>query len=249
MNETRNRYKVILEYIGTDFCGWQKQKDAISVQSAIEDAIFKFSGEQVPIFSAGRTDSGVHAYGQVAHFDLTHKHPAKKLMLAINHFVKPHRVGIIECEEVDPSFHARFWAVKRHYLYKIINRPAENIISQGLQYWIRDPLDIEAMNSAAAYLIGKHDFSSFRSSECQASSPIRTLDRIWIERHGDNIDIYVSALSFLHHMVRNIVGSLVMVGRGLWDPEQIKLILEAKDRNHAGPMAPAEGLYFLKVDY
>ncbi len=244
-----HRYKVILEYIGVGYCGWQKQKEYLSLQQVIEDAIFSFSKEKVAVTVAGRTDAGVNAYGQVAHFDLNNYYEPRRLMQSINHFSRPHTVGVVFAEEVNLDFHARFSAKSRHYVYKILNRSSINIINNGFMYWVRHDLDTEKMQEAANFLLGRHDFSSFRASECQSNSPIRTLDKIDIIRQGDIIEIHISALSFLHHMVRNIVGSLVLVGGGKWKPIQIKEVLEAKDRKAAGPTAPACGLYFLKVDY
>ena len=244
-----HRYKVILEYIGVGYCGWQKQKESLSLQQVIEDAIFSFSKEKVAVTVAGRTDAGVNAYGQVAHFDLNNYYEPRRLMQSINHFSRPHTVGVVFAEEVNLDFHARFSAKSRHYVYKILNRSSINIINNGFMYWVRHDLDTEKMQEAANFLLGRHDFSSFRASECQSNSPIRTLDKIDIIRQGDIIEIHISALSFLHHMVRNIVGSLVLVGSGKWKPIQIKEVLEAKDRKAAGPTAPACGLYFLKVDY
>ena len=243
------RYKIILEYLGAGYCGWQRQVEQLSLQQIIEDAIFSFTKERVVLSVAGRTDAGVNAYGQVAHFDLKKQYDPRRLMHSINHFPRPHTIGVIDAEIVDLDFHARFSAKARHYVYKILNRDSVNIINKGLQYGVRYNLDIKEMQKAANYLLGKHDFSSFRSSICQSKSPIKTIDKIEITKYGDNIDIHISALSFLHHMVRNIVGSLIMVGKGHWKAEQIKTILDAKDRKVAGPMASSEGLYFLKVDY
>ena len=244
-----HRYKITLEYIGAGYCGWQKQKEALSLQKVIEDAIFAFSKEKVDVIIAGRTDSGVHAYGQVAHFDLNKYYTSVRLMQSINHFCYQHTIGVVKVEEVDEDFHARFSAKSRHYIYKILNKSSVNIIEKGFKTWVRQELNIENMQIAANYLLGNHDFSSFRASACQSNSPIRTLDKINIIKYNDDIEIRVSALSFLHHMVRNIVGSLIMVGIGKWPPEKIKEILQAKDRRSAGPTAPAEGLYFLRVDY
>ena len=243
------RYKITLEYLGKNYCGWQRQKEDLSLQQIIEEAIFKFSKETVTLEVAGRTDAGVNAYGQVAHFDLETHYDPKRLILSINHFTRPHTIGVVEAELVDDSFHARFSAKHRHYVYKILNRKSINIVNKGLVTFIRYPLDIESMQRAADYLIGHHDFSSFRASECQSKSPIKTMDKIEIIKTGETIEIYFSALSFLHHMVRNIVGSLIMVGNGKWPPEKMQEVLLAKDRKVAGPTAPSEGLYFLKVDY
>jgi len=243
------RYKIILEYVGANYCGWQRQKEALALQQVIEEAIFAFSKETVAITVAGRTDAGVNAYGQVAHFDLEKRYDPRRLMQSINHFSRPHTIGVVSAEEVDPEFHARFSAKSRHYVYKILNRPAVNVINKGLQHWVRSDLDVNKMQEAANYLLGKHDFSSFRASECQSNSPIRTVDKIDFIRDGENIEIRVSALSFLHHMVRNIVGSLILVGEGKWQPIKMKEVLEAADRRAAGPTAPAHGLYFVQVDY
>lgn len=243
------KYKIIVEYLGTGFCGWQKQAEAMSVQQLIEEAIYKFSKEKVHVTAAGRTDAGVHAYGQVGSFELITKHDPYLVMHSINFFCRPHFVGVTDCQLVGAEFDARFSAKKRHYVYKILNRQGANIINYGRQYWIKDYLDIGLMKQAASYLIGNHDFTSFRASECQSASPVKTIETIEIIRNGENIEIYISAISFLHHMVRNIVGNLVQVGRGHWPPEKIKEVLEAKDRTKGAPMAPAEGLYFLRVDY
>lgn len=243
------RYKIILEYIGASYCGWQRQKESLSLQQVIEEAIFAFSKEDAAVTVAGRTDAGVNAYGQVAHFDLEKCYVPRRLMQSINHFSRPHTIGVVSAEEVDLEFHARFSAKARHYVYKILNRPSVNIVNKGLQHWVRHDLDINKMQEAANYLLGKHDFSSFRASECQSNSPMRTVDKIDLVRDGDNIEIRVSALSFLHHMVRNIVGSLILVGEGKWEPIKMKEALEAVDRRAAGPTAPAHGLYFVRVDY
>ncbi len=244
-----NRYKITLEYLGAGYCGWQRQKESLSLQQVVEEAIFAFSRERVNITVAGRTDSGVNAYGQVAHFDLEKYYDPARLSQSINHFVRPHTIGVVDSEIVDEDFNARFSAKSRSYIYKILNRTSVNVVNRGLQHWVRHDLDIKQMQIAANYLLGKHDFSSFRSSDCQSNSPVRTLDEIKITKIGENIEIYVSARSFLHHMIRNIAGSLIVVGTGKWKPEKIKEVLEFKDRRRAGPMAPADGLYFLKVEY
>jgi len=243
------RYKIILEYVGANYCGWQRQKEALALQQVIEEAIFAFSHENVTLTVAGRTDAGVNAYGQVAHFDLEKRLDPRRMIQSINHFSRPHTIGVVSAEEVDSEFHARFSAKSRHYVYKILNRPSVNVINKGLQHWVRYDLDINKMQEAANYLLGKHDFTSFRASECQSNSPMKTVDKIDLVRDGENIEIRVSALSFLHHMVRNIVGSLILVGEGKWQPIKMKEALEAVDRRAAGPTAPAHGLYFVRVDY
>jgi len=244
-----NRYKLIVEYDGAKFAGWQRQSDVPSVQQCIEESVQKFTNEDVRLHVAGRTDAGVHAYGQVAHFDMNKEMLASKVMGAINQHIKPNKIAIVDCQKVTDEFHARFNAKKRYYVYRIINRRAPLAIESGRAWFVPIKLDIDKMREAASYLLGKHDFSSFRDSQCQSNSPIKTLDEIRIEQSGELIEIYVSAKSFLHHMVRNITGTLKFVGEGKWSPEKIKDIIEAKDRCAGGPTAPAHGLYFIKVDY
>ncbi len=249
MNINSHRYKITIEYLGTGFAGWQRQANITSIQQILEESVYKFTGENVTLHAAGRTDAGVHAIGQVAHFDLTKLIPTYKVMQAINHFVRTHNIGITKCEIVDENFHARFSAIARHYVYRIINRTGQVIIDLNRAWWIKQPMNINSMRKSAAYLIGYHDFSSFRSKDCQAKSPIKTLTNLIITQENDEIRLYFSAPSFLHNMVRNIVGSLVLVGRNIWQEEDIKRALEAKNREAAGIKAPACGLYFLKVDY
>lgn len=252
MSETaKYRYKMTIEYNGAGYGGWQRQAHCMTIQQVIEDALEDFLRYKVDIFAAGRTDAGVNAYGQVAHFDLSDDLDPYKLTGSLNHFIrkKGHKVGILLIDRVSKEFHARFSATQRHYLYKILNRRSVSIIDSGYKTHIREDLDHNKMQKAANYLLGKHDFSSFRSSICQANSPIKTMDRIEIIRRGEDIEIYFSALSYMHHMVRNIMGSLINIGNGFWEPEKMQNILEAKDRRACGPTAPAEGLYFFKVDY
>lgn len=243
------RYKITIEYLGTNIAGWQRQSEVISIQQILEEAIFKFSGEHVTLFASGRTDAGVHAFGQVAHFDLSKYLEPHNIITAINYFVRPYAVGVWECELASGNFHARFSAIARHYVYKIINRPYPAVIDLNRAWWISATLDVAAMQQAATYLLGKHDFTSFRASSCQSKSPIKTLTKLDIIKEDESIKLYLSAPSFLHHMVRNIVGSLVLVGKNVWQAEEIKKVLEAKDRKAAGPTAPACGLYFIKADY
>lgn len=242
------RYKAIIEYLGTGLAGFQTQANAPSVQQTIESSIEKFSHEKVTIYAAGRTDAGVHAYGQVIHFDLEKHIEPHIVTRALNHFLKPN-ISTISCEIVGEDFHARFSAKKRHYLYRILNRESHSAIHSGQLWHVRHPLDIKSMSEASKYLIGMHDFTSFRCSSCQAKSPVKTLTNIEISSTMEEVQIGVSAPSFLHNMVRNIVGTLVMVGTSKWKPEDVKTALEAKDRSAAGPTAPAHGLYFMKVDY
>ena len=250
MATNKYRYKITIEYLGTGLSGWQRQSKSLSVQQILEDAIFKFSNESTVLYAAGRTDAGVHALGQVAHFDLEKYYDAYRVMEAINYFVRPHKVGVIDCVSVDTDFHARFSAIARHYVYRIINRAGSLVIDKDRAWLIRKlGIDVKQMQEAASYLIGNHDFTSFRSTSCQAKSPIKTLSQLSIEKKGEEIRFYLSAPSFLHHMVRNIVGSLILVGVNKWEPYDIKRALDAKCRTAAGVKAPACGLYFAKVDY
>lgn len=244
------RWKILIEYDGTDFVGWQRQAEGHSVQSVLQEAIFKLSGEHVSLTAAGRTDSGVHALGQVAHFDLQKDYSAKAVRDAINIHVLPHEVSVLKAEPVSPDFHARFDAVKRYYRYTICNRRPPPRINRTFMWHCKHPLDIEAMQKAADVLVGeKRDFTSFRALVCQAKSPVRSIDSFEIKREGDLVHFDISAQSFLHHQVRNIVGTLQRIGDGAWPWEKMKEILEAKDRTVAGPTAPPTGLFFLKVDY
>jgi tRNA pseudouridine38-40 synthase len=243
------RYKILIEYDGACFAGWQRQAHAISVQDCIENAILAFSKESISVNGAGRTDAGVHALGQVAHFDLQKEFKPKEVQGAINHFVRPHKLIITDCEIVDSNFHARFSALKRYYRYQIFNRSSNSIFSDNYSWHIREKLDLDAMQLAANLLEGQHDFTSFRTVHCQAMSPIKTIDKITISQEQDFIYIDLKAKSFLHHMVRNIVGSLINVGLRKWPVDEIATILAAKNRNLAGQTAPAKGLFFVKVDY
>jgi tRNA pseudouridine38-40 synthase len=243
---------MILEYDGTNYAGFQKQFNIKkkSISEVIENAIFLISKENVKITVAGRTDSGVHALGQVIHFDLTKEVSAKKFPLALNSLLKNEDISVLSCDLVDQNFHARFNAKSRYYRYVICNRLAKLVLQKNRAYHIPLELDIQKMKVASKFLIGQHDFSSFRDSECQSSSPIRTVDEIKIIKEcSDQIYLEFKAKSFLHHMVRNIVGTLVWVGSGKINPQEIKNILDAKNRRKSGPNAPACGLYFLRVDY
>jgi len=243
------RYKITIEYLGTNLAGWQRQSGVMSVQQILEEAIYKFSGEQVTLFGSGRTDAGVHAIAQIAHFDISKYLEPYKIIRAINYFVRAYTVVVCDCELVDGNFHARFSATARHYVYRILNRPYHSVINLDRVWWISLPLDLPAMQKSSSYLLGKHDFTSFRAGSCQSKSPIKTLTKLDIIKENEEIKLYFSAPSFLHHMVRNIVGSLVLVGKNVWQAEYVKEVLEAKDRKAAGSTAPACGLYFLKVDY
>ncbi len=243
------RFKLTLEYDGRAFQGWQRQKNGFSVQEALETAVHGFSGETVTVQGAGRTDAGVHATGQVAHLDLEKPMSIESLQNAINHHLRPHPVAVTRATEVPDEFHARFSATRRHYLYRIINRRAPLVLEAGRAWHLPAMIEAEVMHEAGQRLIGKHDFTSFRSSACQSQSPLKTLDRITVRRICDEIEITVTARSFLHHQVRNIVGTLKMIGDNKWPVDRIEEILAAKNRAAAGPTAPADGLYLTAVDY
>jgi tRNA pseudouridine38-40 synthase len=243
------RYKIIVEYDGAPFAGWQYQENSPSVQRAIMTAIEAFSGEKVMVQGAGRTDAGVHALGQVAHFDLASERDTDTVRDAINAHLRPLPVAILSAEKVPGDFDARRSALRRHYLYRIANRRPDLAIERGRAWRLPRRLDAEAMHAAAQHLVGKHDFTTFRSTECQAKSPEKTLDRLDVSRLGEEIHISAVARSFLHNQVRSMVGSLVPVGDGKWQAADLGRILEARDRAACGPVAPPDGLYLVKVDY
>jgi len=244
------RYKIQVEYDGGPFVGWQRQDTGLGVQQVVEEAIEAFSGETVRVHCAGRTDAGVHARGQVAHFDLARDDiTIKTVRDAINHHTKPYPVAIVQAEVVDEDFHARFSAREREYLYVILNRRARPAVDRGHVWWVPAPLDATAMHEAAQVLIGKHDFSTFRASLCQAQSPIKTLDELTVMRAGDEIHVKARARSFLHHQVRNLVGTLKLVGTGKWTKADLKRALQARDRSAGGQTAPSDGLYLMRVGY
>ncbi len=241
------RYKLTVEYSGTGLVGWQRQPNGPSVQSILEEAFANFSGVDVYIQGAGRTDAGVHATGQVAHVDLPRIYPPHEIRGAANFFVRPWRVSVVDVQLVDDDFHARFSAVGRRYLYRILNRRAPPALDAGQVWHIGIPLDVDAMAAAAARLVGHHDFTSFRATECQARSPTKTLDQLEVHRVGDEIRIVTAARSFLHHQVRNMVGTLKLVGLGKWTPDDVSAALAARDRSAAGPTAIPDGLYLSEV--
>jgi tRNA pseudouridine38-40 synthase len=241
------RYKINIEYDGTDLIGWQENRQGPSVQSLLQDAIFKFCGEKVEVYSAGRTDAGVHAINMVAHFDLDKEQDSETVKKALNFYLINEPVAVLNCEKVGDDFHSRFSCVKRHYKYIVLNRNSPVVLQKNRVWWVPQKLDIDAMKMAAEKLIGKHDFTSFRAAQCQAKSPIKTLDYVNITKNGDEIVFEFSARSFLHHQVRNMVGTLVEIGMG--KPYDIDKIFEARDRSAAGINAPASGLYFVNADY
>lgn len=245
------RYRMTVEYDGAPYVGWQRQENGHSVQGALEGAILSLTGETVTIRGAGRTDSGVHALGQVIHADLSRQWAEYKLRNALNAHLAlaEERVSVLDVKAVEPDFDARFSAVRRHYLYRIVNRPARLAIEIGRAWWVPKRLDHDDMHAAAQRLTGKHDFSTFRSAHCQANSPVRTLDRLDVTRNGDIIEIRATAQSFLHNQIRSFAGTLKLAGDGTLTPDGVQDALEARDRKYCGPVAPPDGLYFLQVDY
>ncbi len=243
------RYRLDIEYDGTAFCGWQRQTNGLAVQQVIEDALERIDGAAVTIRGAGRTDTGVHATGQVAHVDLRKDWQPYKLWEAVNAHMRPHRVAVRAVSHVSDDFDARFSAIRRHYLYRIVNRRAPLTIDADRAWLVKRQLDAEAMHEAAQALLGKHDFTTFRDADCQATSPIRTLERLDVSRVGDEIHIYASARSFLHHQVRSMVGSVEHVGSGKWKLRDLRAALDARKRSRCGVVAPAAGLYLINVDY
>jgi tRNA pseudouridine38-40 synthase len=244
-----SRYKLILEYDGRGLVGWQRQDNGPSVQAALEQAIFRFCGETVTAHAAGRTDAGVHALGQVVHVDIDKPTTTDTLRDAVNHHLRPAAIAVLSAEAAADDFHARFSAVRRSYLYRIVNRRAPLTLDAGRAWWVPTPLDAGAMHAAAQILVGKHDFTSFRASECQSNSPEKTIDVLDVARRGEEIEIIAKARSFLHHQIRNIAGTLRLVGAGKWTRADMARALAARDRSAAGETAPAEGLYFLSAEY
>jgi len=243
------RYRILLEYDGTPFVGWQVQANGQTVAGAIASALQKLTGRTVPVHGAGRTDAGVHALAQVAHFDLDTEWDPLKLREGLNALVRPHPVAILIVDRALNDFHARYSATARHYLYRIVNRRAPLALELNRAWHVAQPLDESLMQTAAGHLLGRHDFTTFRSVECQAASPVKTLDVLNVSRRGELVEVSASARSFLHNQVRSMVGSLKLVGEGKWQPVEVKQALEARDRSACGPVAPPHGLYLLRVDY
>jgi tRNA pseudouridine38-40 synthase len=244
------RYRLLLEYDGSGFVGWQRQANGLSVQQAIEAAAAHLNdGAPVACAGAGRTDAGVHAAGQVAQIDLARQHAADRVRDALNFYTRPLPLAVLDCTIAPEGWHARFSATERAYEYVILNRRAPAALELGRVWHIPGPVDAAAMHEAAQLLVGRHDFSSFRAAECQAKSPVKTLSALEVARDGEHIRVFARARSFLHHQVRNMVGTLVQVGRGKWTAEQVGAILAARDRSRAGETAPAEGLTLLAVRY
>jgi len=243
------RYKLILEYDGTPFVGWQMQGVGASVQGRLTEAIKAFSGEDEIPRGAGRTDAGVHALGQVAHFDLAKDWDTERVRDALNAQIRPDPISVLSCESVPEDFDARFSAKARHYLYRIIDRRPPLALERDRAWGVFRDLDAKTMHAAAQSLIGHHDFTTFRSTECQAKTPMKTLDRLVVSRHGEVLRVEASARSFLHNQVRSMVGSLKLVGEGRWTKHDLEQALAAKSRDACGPVGPAHGLYLVKVDY
>jgi tRNA pseudouridine38-40 synthase len=243
------RYSITVEYDGTSFVGWQVQAEGATVQGVLVKAIEAFSGETCVVRGAGRTDSGVHALGQVAHFDLSKDWDAFRVGEALNFHVRPHAVCVLGCERAADTFDARFSAVQRHYLYRILTRRAPPVLDANRVWWLTQALNMDAMQAAANVLTGHHDFTTFRAAQCQANSPWRTIDSFKVSQEGDEVRIEVSARSFLHNQVRSMVGSLKLAGEGKWSAADVQRALEARDRKACGPVAPACGLYLARVDY
>jgi tRNA pseudouridine38-40 synthase len=243
------RYKLTIEYDGTPFVGWQVQDNGVSVQGVLSDAVFAFAGERSVVAGAGRTDAGVHALGQVAHVDLDKDWDCDTVRDALNAHLRPHPVAVLTAERVAEDFDARFSAIKRYYRYRIVNRRADLTLDQQRAWRVPRPLDSPAMHEAAQRLVGRHDFTTFRSTECQAKSPVKTLDRLDVGRDGDEVRVTAVARSFLHNQVRSMVGSLVHVGEGKWSADDLAAALAARDRSACGQVAPPHGLYLVRVEY
>ena len=243
------RFKLIIEYDGCGFVGWQRQENGLGVQQSFEDAVFAFSGENPRVFGAGRTDSGVHALGQVAHFDLIGKYSVDTVRDALNFHLKDVPAVVLDASIVSSEFHSRFSAIERSYTYRITNRRAPLAIEKGKSWRLPTRLNEKAMHDAAQVLVGKHDFTSFRAVVCQSDTPVKTINRLDVSRDGDHVLINTQARSFLHHQVRNFVGSLKLVGEGKWTTADLKTALKARDRRAAGQTAPPDGLYLTGISY
>ncbi|MCL2469517.1 MAG: tRNA pseudouridine(38-40) synthase TruA [Alphaproteobacteria bacterium] len=243
------RWAITVEYDGAGFSGWQRQRESLTVQQVLEEALTSFCGESVTLHVAGRTDAGVHALAQVAHFDLEKDTDEQTICGAMNHYVRPHAVTVLSAREVAPDFHARFSAQARRYRYIVCNRKPPLALMRGRAWHVVAPLSLDSMRKAAKLLHGKHDFSTFRASGCQANSPLRTLDSITVDQQEDLFVFEAQARSFLYHQVRNMVGSLTLVGAGQWNVDDFAQAFAAADRTKGGLTAPADGLYFMRVFY
>ncbi|HEU0285097.1 MAG TPA: tRNA pseudouridine(38-40) synthase TruA [Sphingomicrobium sp.] len=243
------RWRLTIEFDGRPFMGWQRQDHGPSVQQAIEEAIHRMTGELAAVHAAGRTDAGVHALAMAAHVDIAKSLTEHRLREGVNALVRPEPISVTEVQPVNDDWHARFSCIGRKYLYRILNRRAPPALDRGRVWHIAVPLDVEAMADSAAILVGRHDFTTFRSVHCQSGSPVKTLDRLDVRRVGEEIHIEAAARSFLHHQVRSMVGCLALVGRGQWQADDIRRALQARNRAELGLNAPSEGLYFVKAVY
>ena len=243
------RYRLTIEYDGRGYAGWQRQENGPSIQAALEESIFRLSAQRVTVTGAGRTDAGVHARGQVAHFDLTRAFPADTIRDALNAHLRPQPIAVLDAELAPSDFHARFSAISRSYGYRMLCRRAPPALEAGRVWHVGRRLDADAMREGARLLIGQHDFTTFRAAECQAQSPVKTLDFFEVREQDSEICFMVSARSFLHHQVRSMVGTLKIVGEGKFKPEHVARVLAARDRSACGPVAPPEGLTLVRVDY
>ncbi len=243
------RYRLTIEYDGTPFCGWQSQREGGAVQDALSAAVKGFCGETASVFGAGRTDTGVHARGQVGHVDLESAPQPDKLMAGLNYHLKPQPIAVVAAAYALPTFDARFSAIARHYQYRILCRRAVPALDRERVWFVPQKLQLATMQEAASYFIGEHDFTSFRSVQCQANSPVKTLSHLHVEQSGDEFIITASARSFLHNQVRSLAGALKHVGEGKWAPQEAQAALLARDRAQCPPVAPACGLTFMQVDY
>jgi tRNA pseudouridine38-40 synthase len=243
------RFRLTVEFDGRPFMGWQRQAHGPSVQQSIEEAVLSITGDEVVLHAAGRTDAGVHARAMAAHIDLDRRITPFRLMEALNARLRPHPIAILACEMVADDWHARFSCIGRRYIYRIVNRRAPLTFEAGLAWRVAVPLDADAMHEAAQRLVGRHDFTTFRSAQCQSQSPVKTLDRLDVRRIGDAIEVEAAARSFLHHQVRSMVGCLALVGRGKWSADDLAAALAAADRSRLGLNAPPDGLYFVEARY
>jgi tRNA pseudouridine38-40 synthase len=243
------RWRLTIEYDGSPFMGWQRQEHGPSIQQTLEEALFRMTGEMAAVHAAGRTDAGVHALAMSAHVEIEKTLTEHRLREGLNALVRPHPISVLSASHVPDDWHARFSCIGRRYLYRILNRRAPPALDRRRAWHIGVPLDVAAMREGAAFLIGKHDFTTFRSAQCQSDSPVKTLDRLDVVRDGDEIHVEAAARSFLHHQVRSMVGCLALVGRGQWKPDDISKALEARDRSALGFNAPPDGLYFVEAIY
>ena len=243
------RWRLTIEYDGGPFMGWQRQEHGPSVQQALEEALFRMTGEVAAVHAAGRTDAGVHALAMSAHVEIEKTVTAHRLREGLNALVRPQPISVLAVEPVADDWHARFSCIGRRYLYRILNRRAPPALERGKVWHIPVELDVQAMQAGARFLVGRHDFTTFRSVQCQSDSPVKTLDRLEVSRVGEEVHVQAAARSFLHHQVRSMVGCLALVGRGQWQPEDIRRALEARDRSALGFNAPPHGLYFVEAMY